>query len=806
MAFMLEDQFSKTASDIEKSMKGLEGYTEELEANVSAAMNRMAVGAGLMGAGAVVLAPYLASLEKASDLNESLTKAQTVFGESFRQIDAFVNNQAAALGLSNAAALEATGTYGNLFTALGLGKDVAAGYSVELTKLGADLASFNNAKIEDTLGALRSAMTGEMESMKKFGVSINEEMIKNKAVALGLTDTVKGSLDPAIKMQAVYALIMEQTKTAQGDFIRTGDGYANVQRKLAASVDNMQAKLGTVLMPLVLTLSRGLQSIINGLTAFANSPLGAGVLKLVAVLGLLAVSLGAVMLVSGGARFAVFKLAEVFPMATRAALVQSMANASTASSFGMLASAAWAAISPMLPFIAIGVAVAAAAYGIYWMVTRASESFNTLNTATSDTSTGFWGFMQRLGGFLTVIREVWATWDGLTFTLTEGTEQRLKALGIYETALAVATWVVRIKEFFGGVASGISAAASTVWGVVSSVWNRISNAVSGVFEYLGINIGKNTSDLEKWATVGKYTGYVLVGVLGAIGAAMLVVAVNSVIAFAPVILAIGAVVAVGWVLWKMFQGIAFVVKFLWDAIKPLRDILGALFSLIASVVGGVLSVFWNILKAIGTVLSDVVIWYFERWYAIMSAVVGVITWLASTIWDILVPVFQAIGQIISTYVVPVFSFLGEVISELADNITWAFQKAYDMIMKLLNGAKEAWGFLQGMGASLGNGISGAYDGLKNDFDQLGTSIDGTVNYLFGNAPEAQAAAVGGQPQGITRFAAENTGRAQAAQAQMARPQQQQNQQPIVVHTNLTLDGRVVAETVNEHNELSNARK
>ena len=55
-------------------------------------------------------------------------------------------------------ALAAISTYGNLFTALGVGQDQAAGMSIRLDRLATDLASFNNASVTDALDALRAGL------------------------------------------------------------------------------------------------------------------------------------------------------------------------------------------------------------------------------------------------------------------------------------------------------------------------------------------------------------------------------------------------------------------------------------------------------------------------------------------------------------------------------------------------------------------------------------------------------------------------------------------------------------------------
>jgi hypothetical protein len=191
------------------------------------------------------------SVATASDINESTSKVGVVFGQSSRAVLEFGETSARALGISKASALEAAGTFGNLFVALKLPQAEASKMSVRMVQLAADLASFNNATPEEALEALRSGLVGETEPLRKFGVNLNDATLRQKALEMGLISTTKETLPPAIKAQASYALILEQTKVAQGDFARTSDGLANQQRILQARTSDLAGAIGSQLLPAI---------------------------------------------------------------------------------------------------------------------------------------------------------------------------------------------------------------------------------------------------------------------------------------------------------------------------------------------------------------------------------------------------------------------------------------------------------------------------------------------------------------------------------------------------------------------------
>lgn len=215
------------------------GSLKKLAAVAAAAFATLKVGEFLKG-----------SIDAASDLSESVSKVNVVFGDSAGEIQDWAKTSAAAMGQSRQQALEAAGTFGNLFTAMKIGAPQAATMSKKMVELAGDLASFNNVSPEEALDALRSGLTGETEPLKRFGVNMNEATLKAKAMELGLSDG-KGVLDANAKAQAAYALILEQTGTAQGDFARTSSGLANQQRILAAQWTNLKATIGNAFLPLL---------------------------------------------------------------------------------------------------------------------------------------------------------------------------------------------------------------------------------------------------------------------------------------------------------------------------------------------------------------------------------------------------------------------------------------------------------------------------------------------------------------------------------------------------------------------------
>lgn len=204
------------------------------------------------------------SVRAASDMNETLTKSGVVFGDFAGIVEDMGNRSALAMGISKQEAIAAAATYGNLFTSMGMGRKVSADMSVGLVQLASDLASFNNIPVADALEKIRAGLVGEAEPLRTLGININEAALRQKALELGLR-VGTGVLDSATKAQAAYALMLEQSTNAQGDFARTADGAANQQRILEATVKDLKVEIGNGLLPIWVSL---LKTMNEGIATF----------------------------------------------------------------------------------------------------------------------------------------------------------------------------------------------------------------------------------------------------------------------------------------------------------------------------------------------------------------------------------------------------------------------------------------------------------------------------------------------------------------------------------------------------------
>lgn len=236
-------------SEFTSGARKAQGDTESMGSNLLGGAKKFLAFGAAAAAAAVPTAMFLkGAIDSASDLNETVSKNQTIFGKASDELLAWADNAPKALGMTKNAALDATGTLGNLFTQLGISADAARKMSQANVQLATDFASFHNANPEDVIDAMTAAYRGEYDAVQRFVPTLNAAHVEEKALLM-TKKASKDALTDQDKALAVNALMMEGAGAAAGDFARTSDSAANRARIAAASFEEMKTKLGNALLP-----------------------------------------------------------------------------------------------------------------------------------------------------------------------------------------------------------------------------------------------------------------------------------------------------------------------------------------------------------------------------------------------------------------------------------------------------------------------------------------------------------------------------------------------------------------------------
>lgn len=172
------------------------------------------------------------ALNIASDLTEVQNVVETAFGAMTSQVDAWAKNSIQQFGMSELAAKRTASTYMAMNAGMGLVGQGAADMAMEVAGRTADIASFFNTSQEEADTMLKSIWTGETESLKRIGVVMTQTNLDAYALANGFGKTTQ-QMTQSEQVMLRYQYVMNQTRLAAGDFVKTQDSWANQTRILS---------------------------------------------------------------------------------------------------------------------------------------------------------------------------------------------------------------------------------------------------------------------------------------------------------------------------------------------------------------------------------------------------------------------------------------------------------------------------------------------------------------------------------------------------------------------------------------------
>jgi hypothetical protein len=235
-------EFQQIGATAERELGRTEDRIKKLSSGLISSGSQFALAGGIATAGVFKLA------QAAGDYEEAASAASVVFGEASESVEQFGRDAITSAGLSRRAAVDAAVTFGTFGKAAGLTGENLATFSTDLTQLAGDLASFRNTSTEEAITAIGSALRGESEPIRRYGVLLDDATLKQEALELGIYDGV-GALTQQEKVLAAQASIFKQTSDAQGDYNRTSESLSNQTKTFSAQLENLQVALGEGAVP-----------------------------------------------------------------------------------------------------------------------------------------------------------------------------------------------------------------------------------------------------------------------------------------------------------------------------------------------------------------------------------------------------------------------------------------------------------------------------------------------------------------------------------------------------------------------------
>lgn len=195
------------------------------------------------------IAEYLGNaVAKFNDFYEATDLFHNAMGNLSGEADTLISKMQGLLGVDPTKAMTYMATIQSLGTSFGLTSDKAYVLSKNLTQLAYDESSYWNKNVAETFTAMSSAISGEIEPIRRLGVDLSQARLQQELLALGFNKQVS-SLSQADKAVLRYIAIMKQTANVQGNLAQTIQSPANQIKILKAQLDMLAKSVGSLLYP-----------------------------------------------------------------------------------------------------------------------------------------------------------------------------------------------------------------------------------------------------------------------------------------------------------------------------------------------------------------------------------------------------------------------------------------------------------------------------------------------------------------------------------------------------------------------------
>lgn len=255
------DKYSKELKDFSKKINETNDELKKLQDNFAkgsdgakklsdslSLIKKVGVGAAVLYVGNKIKDLGKFAIESASKMDELANVTRQVFESSTKEIEQWAKTIDKEVGRSIYQMQNFASVYGSMFKGAGFDTSFFKKISKDLATFTADFSSFFNVTDDEAFTAIKGALTGETEALKRYGLILNDTTMAEYALSQGIKEKWQ-NLDTATKMQLRYNKLMEMTTYIQGDASRTIDGYANSLKKAEGLIDNIATAMGQKLLP-----------------------------------------------------------------------------------------------------------------------------------------------------------------------------------------------------------------------------------------------------------------------------------------------------------------------------------------------------------------------------------------------------------------------------------------------------------------------------------------------------------------------------------------------------------------------------
>lgn len=190
---------------------------------------------------------------RANQYVEAVNLFDVAMGSASESAHDFIMKLKELMGIDPTKFMQAQGTFKMIATGYGIAEEQANIMSKQLTQLAYDASSYFNIGIEESMKRFQSAISGQIEPVRRLGYAIDQTALQQVALNMGITESVT-NMSQAEKTLVRYYALMTQNVKVQGDLARTVVSPANAMKMFNETIQQVGIAIGQILTPVIMTV------------------------------------------------------------------------------------------------------------------------------------------------------------------------------------------------------------------------------------------------------------------------------------------------------------------------------------------------------------------------------------------------------------------------------------------------------------------------------------------------------------------------------------------------------------------------
>lgn len=205
----------------------------------------------------------------AEALDQTMKKTNVIFGESSQVVKDWALENERTFGLGSGTIQGFMNNIADITQGMGMAKDASIDLAKGATQLGVQLGNWNGINAAAAVDDITRAMTGSHDAVAKYGIKLNDAVLKQTAMNMGLGDNFQ-ALSEAEKAQVRYQAILDSSGNAIGYWNEGNRSMSFYLGEAKEQFGNITETIGGLFLPIAKNAAEKFADMVSGINTFVT--------------------------------------------------------------------------------------------------------------------------------------------------------------------------------------------------------------------------------------------------------------------------------------------------------------------------------------------------------------------------------------------------------------------------------------------------------------------------------------------------------------------------------------------------------